>query len=417
MITPAYSPTATERVLPRLALDFTTGVLDPRVTVTRALNTATRVNSSGYIETVNADLPRFDYNPVTLAPRGLLIEETRANLLTYSNQFEDPSWTLINLSVTNNAALSPDGTQNADKLISNTGAGYIIFKNAAVTAGTTYTVSVYLKAGEVGFAFIVLANSAFTTAGISVNLSTGAVSTATGTPLNAQSTNAGNGWWRVSFSLAAGVTTNGSVNIYLSNDGIWANRAGAITLNNGLYVYGAQIEAGSFATSYIPTTTTSLTRSRDTVSMTGTNFSSWYNASEGAIFAQGSTFDNVNFPALVTFGRADFSSNYMSILHLPSSSTVYSEGYVSGAIQFALSTTGNAKPAVNRAVMAYKANSFAASTNAGNVQTDNAGNIPTVDQLKIGRLNGDNNFLNGHMQKILYWPQRVINAETQAFSK
>ena len=87
MITPAYSPTATERVLPRMALDFTTGVLDPRVTVTRALNTATRVNSSGLVEIVNANLPRFDYDPVTLAPKGLLIEEARTNLFFQSQAF------------------------------------------------------------------------------------------------------------------------------------------------------------------------------------------------------------------------------------------------------------------------------------------------------------------------------------------
>ena len=86
MITPAYAPTATERVLPRMALDFTTGVLDSRVTVARSLNTATRVNSSGLIEIVNANLPRFDYDPVTLAAKGLLIEELRTNLLVYSEQ-------------------------------------------------------------------------------------------------------------------------------------------------------------------------------------------------------------------------------------------------------------------------------------------------------------------------------------------
>ena len=75
MITPSFALTATERVLPRLALDFTTASLDPRVTFTRALNTATRINSSGLVETVNADTPRFDY---TLNPggacKGLLIE-------------------------------------------------------------------------------------------------------------------------------------------------------------------------------------------------------------------------------------------------------------------------------------------------------------------------------------------------------
>lgn len=69
MITASFPLTATERVLPRLALDFTTGVLDPRVSVTRALNTATAVNSSGFIAVVNADLPRFDYDPVNLSAK------------------------------------------------------------------------------------------------------------------------------------------------------------------------------------------------------------------------------------------------------------------------------------------------------------------------------------------------------------
>jgi len=86
MLTPGYNLTATERVLPRLALDFTTAVLDPRVTVTRALNTATRINSNGLVEGVNANLPRFDYNFATNSYKGILIEETRANSFIYSEQ-------------------------------------------------------------------------------------------------------------------------------------------------------------------------------------------------------------------------------------------------------------------------------------------------------------------------------------------
>jgi hypothetical protein len=71
VITPSFGITATERVLPKLALDFTTASLDPRVTFTRTGNTATVTNSSGNVVGINADLPRFDYNPVTLACKGL----------------------------------------------------------------------------------------------------------------------------------------------------------------------------------------------------------------------------------------------------------------------------------------------------------------------------------------------------------
>ena len=106
MITPAYSITATERVLPKLALDFTTSVLDSRVTVTRALNTATRVNNSGLVEIVNANLPRFDFDPVSLAPKGLLIEEQRANIAAYSQDFS--SWSSGGAAVTSDAVVAPD---------------------------------------------------------------------------------------------------------------------------------------------------------------------------------------------------------------------------------------------------------------------------------------------------------------------
>jgi hypothetical protein len=81
MMTSSYSITATERVLPRLALDFTTAVLDPRVTFTRSGATATRVNASGFIETMAANTARFDYDPMTLAPKGMLVEESRTNLV------------------------------------------------------------------------------------------------------------------------------------------------------------------------------------------------------------------------------------------------------------------------------------------------------------------------------------------------
>ena len=114
MITPAYSPTATERVLPKMALDFTTGTLDSRVSVARAGNTATRINSSGKIEIVNANLPRFDYDPATLAPRGLLIEEQRTNLLLRSEEFDNASWAKTNATITVNATTAPDGTTTAD---------------------------------------------------------------------------------------------------------------------------------------------------------------------------------------------------------------------------------------------------------------------------------------------------------------
>ena len=92
MITPAYSLTATERILPKLALNFLSASLDPRVTFTRAGATATRVNSSGLIESVAADTARFDFDPTTLVCKGLLIEEQRQNVILNSANWTAGSW-------------------------------------------------------------------------------------------------------------------------------------------------------------------------------------------------------------------------------------------------------------------------------------------------------------------------------------
>jgi hypothetical protein len=99
--------------VPVLSLDFlTSNTLDPRVTFTRS-TTATFVGSNGLIQTAAINAPRFDYNPVTLAPNGLLIEEQRVNSLLYSDQFQQATWSKVGV-VTANATTAPDGTTTAD---------------------------------------------------------------------------------------------------------------------------------------------------------------------------------------------------------------------------------------------------------------------------------------------------------------
>ena len=122
MITPSFALTATERALPKLALDFTTASLDSRITFTRSLGTATVVNSSGNVVTVAADTPRFDYSPITLVCKGLLIEEARTNIVTYSEDCRDTAdagstrpWSYFaNTSVTPDNITSPNGATDAD---------------------------------------------------------------------------------------------------------------------------------------------------------------------------------------------------------------------------------------------------------------------------------------------------------------
>jgi hypothetical protein len=227
--------------------------------------------------------PRFDHTSAGVC-RGLLIEESRTNSITGSNAFN--TWTLGNTTVASSSVVTPEGTADAWKLVEDSLlANHNATRPFTPVSGTTYTASVWLKSAENSFAFVGLTGGGFFPTFISVNLSTGAVSTATGTPVGASSVSHSNGWWRVSFSLAATASLSSNIDIRLSRDGNWANRSYLGNGVNGMYCYGGQVEAGSFATSYIPTTTSSLARSADVCSITGANFTSFYNQSEGTLLS------------------------------------------------------------------------------------------------------------------------------------
>ena len=333
MITPSFGLTATERVLPRLALDFTTAALDPRVTFTRSGNTATVINSSGVIVAINANLPRFDFNPTTLVCRGLLIEETRTNALVNS---------LI------------DGTDLATQLVT-------------VTAAAR-TLSFY------GTGTVVLSGAHSATV-----VGTGAYPIRT----------------TLTFTPSAGV----------------------LTLTVTGTVQFAQLEAGAFATSFIPTAATSVIRNADVATMTSTNFSDWYNATEGTFSFEGSIFVSQGATTIDFLQASNGVSNSFSIdlamFDLPAPFFGVSNATSQASLDLGTLTLNS----IFKMTGTYKLDSFAGSINGGAAVTDNLGTIPTgIVQLGIGnRLSGQ--YMNGHARKVSFWPQRLTNAEVQAFSK
>lgn len=410
MITPSFSATATERVLPRLALNFTVPTLDPRVTLTRALDTATRVNSSGFIETVLANNPRFDYDPVTLACRGLLIEELRTNLSLQSAAFDNTSyWSRSNLAaVSADATASPEGVQNADKIVENTANalhGISTLTAVAVSAGASITLSVYAKAGE--RTWIALYDG-IAGRGKFFNLTNGTIGgNLIAAPVSAAISPSANGFYRCSIVVTAAATT--SLSVFLSPDGTTFSYTG--DGSSGAFLYGSQIEAGAFATSYIPTTTTSLTRNADVVSMTGTNFTSWYNATEGAFVTVADT--------LSTTGHIISADNGASerIYQLATVGGSVSSNIVSGGVNtFSQSLGSVVSGTAFKTAIAYKSNNANSAVNTTAGATDTTVTVPSIVQLRIGT-NVGGVYLNGHVASILYYPQRLIDAELQAFTK
>ena len=326
MIGASYSLTATERVLPRMAVDFTTASLDPRITFTRAGNTATVINSSGVIVGVNADLPRFDYNPTTLSCKGLLIEESRTNVLLNS---------LLN------------GTTLATQSVT-------------VTAAAR-TLSFY------GTGQIVLSGAHSATV-----IGTGAYPT------------------RTTYTFTPS--------------------AGTLTLTVTGTVQFAQLETGSFATSFIPTAGAAVARNAELAVMTGTNFTDWFNESEGTLVVQASTSSSA---ALLSFQVSTDDNNRVGI------------GYLGTANIFRIRNGGVAADPANvtasasgyLAALAYKTASAAGSSNASAVVTSSPGTMTARIGASFGSNITGGFSQNGIIRRAAYYPLRLTNAEVQAFSK
>jgi hypothetical protein len=412
-----------------LLLDFTSGnqTLDSRVTFTRS-TTATRTNSSGLIESVAIDAPRFDYNPTTLAPLGLLIEEQRTNLVLQSEGLDTASWTKTSATITANATTAPDGTTTADKLIVDNGvafgSGFTRQNVSKAASATTYTSTVYAKAGEFNRVRLLCrdAASSANSASVTISLVDGSTvvavaATGTFTAASSSTISVSNGWYRISLTFTSGTETAIWGGSYIPSDSVATQGNGT----SGIFIWGAQLEAGAFPTSYIPTVASQVTRTADVATMTGTNFSSWYNATEGTLYAEwnsvGSlsndrlpyaisdgTFNNVNYLTAATAAASNQSVN-----------TIRSSNVTQASIAIAGAYTNYA---YRKSAAAYKVNDFAICGDGGAVAVDTSGSVPVgVDRLALGTSwVATTNFLNGTIKRIAFYPRRLDNSELQAIT-
>ena len=240
-----------------------------------------------------ANTPRLDYTGGATCPK-LLLEPQRTNLALYSEQFDNAAWIKVNTAVTANSIVSPDGNANADKLIASAGLSNKAVYQTIAPAGTS-TTTVFAKAGE--FEGILIGTG---TVGAFFNLTTGQFrANLFIAPLSTSVTNMGNGWHRCSVTM----TLASPDNLYIGpNDNVSTDFAITGNGTDGIYVYGAQLEASAaYATSYINTLNSAVTRGADSCSKTG--ISSLIGQTEGVVFFEGVSDNNPQHTTLLTTDR------------------------------------------------------------------------------------------------------------------
>lgn len=430
---------------------YPTSYIPSSQTFTSRASTATFVGSNGLIQSAAINVARQNYNPtnLALAPK-LLLEESRTNLLQRSAEFNDVYWTKTRSSITANAAVAPDGTLSADKLVEDTTANntHFVSQTPSFVSGTTYTLSVFAKQDtRSGLELRFTGTGAFSTnQAVVFNLLTGVGTTSVGTA-TFSITPYPNGWYRCSITATADSTgsafaayrlDNGTSSTY-TGDGI-----------SGLFIWGAQLEVGAYPTSYIPTVAASVTRSADVsssasvvrsadvstsaavtraadvsssaattreadfASMTGENFSSWYRQDEGTFVSkayarQGITAGNI-------FRISDGTFNNYIVARSNTSSFTDHRVRTFGVDQAIMLGVSSISGSLFSASFTCRINSFAVSTNGEAVVNDSAGTVPVVDRLFIGDTGTFSESWNGHISSISYYPERLSNAQIQAMS-
>jgi hypothetical protein len=378
--------------------------LEQSTTVGEYIPTTSTINSA----------PRFDHDPTTGESLGLLVEESRQNLLEYSKDISQWSSTIGGSpTITPNADTAPDGTNTAT-LIENTGVVAYIGDATSYTSGTTYTFSGYFKADDGDQVAILLYsaggvsgfwNSETSNVATTFNLTNGTFTAFAGgvAPTTSTITDAGNGWWRCSITATATSNSN--------NPNQLIRNMSAATA--GIYAWGYQIEAGSFPTSYIPTTGTPATRAADVASISGSNFSSWYRQDEGTVFAEAERPDasrSNTVAASITDGsgenRIEVRSSSTSNANARCEITALGLGQYSNA-------TLASDTAYKKIALAYAADNVNSAANGNAGITDTVATIPVVSQLYIGNDIFLTDYRPGHVKRLTYWPQRLSNDTLQ----
>ena len=408
----------------------------PTPVLTRG-STGTFVGSNGLIQTAAVNAARFDHDPVTLSSRGLLIEEGRTNAAFQSGTIvNNVGWVASQGATGATSAASGTGPDsNTSYLISetattaphglyNTGTNTGVV-GASVTSGTAYTASCFVKkaAGSIDWIQIGLGTAGFGTQYANFNLSTGQFGNSSG--LTTRIETHANGWYRISITANATTTTSTTatfgVDFINNTNGTSKAPSYAGSTSNQFLLAMCQFEAGSFPTSYIPTTTSALARSADVCSITGANFTGMWNATEGSLFASAIFHAPSVYPvAQQIVDINDTTANNRLRVFRTTNGEPGLFQTTAGSTNVQIVSGSIVTRTTQNMSAGFKLDDYVLYRNNASIGTDNLGAfIVSPTTMTIGDASsgvGTRAYLNGTISAIRYYRKRLANAKLQALT-
>jgi len=417
MITPSFGLTATERVLPRLALDWTTGLAQTGVDVTRS-GVATYIDSNGALQNASVNTQRIDYSTGTA---GLLVEESRTNSLrnntmqgavvgtpgTAPTNWANFAGTLAGLNFNIADIGNENGVDYVDIAVSGTASA--TFNRAyfdstaaiAASSGQIWSGSCYAKliSGTPGSFSLEVREWASGVAGTTH----AAAIVPTSSSLVTQRTKV--------TSAALGATTT-TVTL-----GIRFGFSNGVSYNFTVRIGMPQLELGAFVTSVIPTESTAVTRNADVATMTGTNFSDWYNVTQGTIVVEvkPNVVPSISPPNILTVG--DGTSNNRQMHYFGSDGIPLYRVAKAGVASNILFGSYTSSTNILRTAYSYSDTTLQTALNGGSITSSTQDPPAVVNRMYIGGAFVGQVASSNNIRKILYYPQQLTSAELSAFSK
>ena len=368
------------------------------------------LGSGGTIVPVATDEPAIEFN-TDGSFKGLLVEPAATNLCLRSENITT-TWVPINATRTANATTALDGNTTADKLGDNgaTGTGNVtVFQTITVSSSTKYTASVFLKADQLAFARLEAyqydgANTGEQYFGLSGDGSLGTASNLDDSTI----TKYPDGWYRCSITFTTGANTTFPFAIYLANS--ISSTIVNLDGTSSIFVWGAQVEASPIATSYIPTTTASVTRNKDDISLTGA--SDLIGQSEGTLYVEVDWRLTTGTTQLLLSANDGTGNNRVLIYKNSSPDELRMYAEADGDIKTNQGVSSTSFSGIQKIAFAYKTDDFELYQNGSSVSSDTSGSLAalaTLTDIDLGQLNDASLQANMWIRAVALYKTRLTN--------